>query len=193
MITPATCDIMPCIVTRKIILALGFCAILAGPVSAQDRRGVLYEELAPAKEVLVYVAPPTDPSGKTSLNQELFQKKIGDALKARKSIHFSIVALESEARFKVETEIEGFTFSEKDPVDMLIGIGGTAMDAVKDDHFAAMDAKMSVREVSGSERWSGKIHASITDEKMTEAESRERILDRAAEVFVREAFGKPKR
>lgn len=167
--------------------------MLAGQALAQDPRGALYEELARAKEVKVYVAPPADPSGKTGLDPVLFQKRIEEALKARKSIHFSTVSSEAEAQFKVETEIEGFSFSEKDPVDMLIGVGGTAMDAIKEDHFAAMDIKMTVREVSGSERWSGKIHASVTDERMTEAESRQRILDRAAEMFVREAFGKPKR
>jgi hypothetical protein len=178
---------------RNIILSLGLCAALAGPVLAQDTRGLLYDELSHAKEVKIYVASPADSTGKTNLDVSLFQKKIEEVLSARKSIHFSVVPSESEARFKVETEILGFVFSEKDPVDMLMGVGMATLDAIKNDHFASVDAKMTVKEISGSERWSDKIHASLTDEKMTEAESRVKILNRAAEIFVREAFGKPRR
>ena len=176
-------------IKRALFLPL-FLAVLTLPAQASESNP-LYEQLSRAKEVKVYVAVPTDPSG-TKLDTEAFRKAIEQALRDRKSIHFAPVASESEAILVVDSELKGFGFSLTDPVDMLAGVGMAAMDAAKVEHFASVDAKMTVREPSGAVKWTDTIHASITDPAITETESREKILPRAAEYFVRTAFGKRK-
>ena len=150
----------------------------------------LYEKLSRVKEVAVFIKTPSD-SGASKLDAERFRASLEKALKERKSIHFVPATSESDARVVVEADIKGFMFSETDPVDMLAGVGMAAMDAAKIDHFASVDVHMTVKE-AGSAAWDDTVHASITDETMTETESRDRILDRASEVFVRSAFGKNK-
>ena len=151
--------------------------------------GALYEQLSRAGEVKVVVAQPTD-VGTSQLDLAAFKKSLEAALQKRKSIHFVIAESDAGAKLRVETEVRGFQFSLTDPVDMLIGVGGAALDAAKNEHFASIDAQMTVKDASGAVRWSRLVHASITDEKMSETEARGRILDRAAAVFVKEAFGK---
>jgi len=165
-------------------------SMAAAPVWAAEKNP-LYEQLSRQREVKICVAPPVD-NGATNLDPEVFRKAVEEALKNRKSIHFTVVASEAEAQFVVETGIKGFVFSLTDPVDMLAGVGMAAMDAAKIDHFASIDAEMAVREASGPVRWKDTIHASLTEETMSEAEARERIPARCAEVFVRTAFGKNK-
>ena len=150
----------------------------------------LYQELTHTKDVSVFVEPPTDPS-QTKLDTESFRKQIERALHERKSIHFVPAASGADSRLVVQAEIKGFTFSETDPVDMLVGAAAIALDAAKVEHFASIEADFTVRE-AGRVRWSDRVRATITDEKMTEPESRTRILERAAHVFVTQAFRKKK-
>ena len=139
----------------------------------------------------MFVKAPTD-SGAAKLDAERFKTAAEAALKERKSIHFALAASEAEAKIIVESDVKGFMFSLTDPVDMLAGVGMAAMDAAKADHFASVDVRFTVRDASGKTRYDDVIHASITDEKFTEAEAREQILARVSEVFVRTAFGKKK-
>jgi hypothetical protein len=149
----------------------------------------LYEEFSRVKEVAVYVATPTD-NGATKLDTQAFHKALEDTLKARKSIRFAPVAFEQEAKLVVEADFKGFVFSETDPVDMLVGVGAVAADAAIQDHFASTEVVMTVREPSGKVRWTDTVRASITDHSISEADARVKILERAAELFVRAAFGK---
>ena len=169
-----------------------FCAFLlcsASVVTADTNP--LYEEFSRAKETKVFVKTPED-SGAAKLDGDHFKTAIENALKERKSVHFSIASAEADAQLVVESDVKGFLFSLTDPVDMLAGVGMAAADAAKIDHFAATDIRFTVRDTAGKTRWEEVIHASITDEKFTEAEAREQILGRAADIFVRSAFGKKK-
>lgn len=178
-------------IMKKLLLVISLLvSMTAAPVWAAEKNP-LYEQLSRQKEVRVYVAAPVD-GGATNLDPEAFRKAVEEALKNRKSIRFAPVASEAEAQYVVETNIKGFMFSLTDPVDMLAGVGMAAMDAAKVDHFASVDAEMTVREAKGPVSWKDTIHASITDETMTEEQARERIPARCAELFVRGAFGKNK-
>ncbi len=174
---------------KHILLFSAFCLLFAPLASAEPNP--LYEQLSRAKEVKISVKTPSD-SAASKLDVAGFKKAIEDALKARKSIRFAPVATEAEAQFVVEADIKGFTFSLTDPVDMLAGVGMAAMDAAKVDHFASTDVRFTVKEISGKVRWDDVVHASLTEATMTEEEARVKILDRAATMFMREAFGKNK-
>ena len=174
---------------RLLILSI-FLGLQSVSAPAAQDSNPLYEELSRAGEVKVFVALPTDPSEKTGLDLDQFKKALEEELRGRKSIRFSPVASEAESKLVVETQVAGFQFSEHDPIDMLIGAGAAAMDAAKDEHFASLEADFTVREPDGRMRWKDRVRATITDAAITEAESRERILPRVSQGFVKEAFGK---
>ena len=174
---------------KNLLLFCSFLTFFASVAAAEPNP--LYEEFSRSKEVKVFVKFPVD-SGASKLDAERFKTAIENGLKGRKSIHFTAVSSEGDAQLVIESDIKGFMFSLTDPVDMLAGVGMAAMDAAKIDHFASVDARFTVREASGKTRWDDVVHASITDEKFTEIEAREQILDRMADVFVRSAFGKKK-
>ena len=174
---------------KQTLLFCSFLALSASVVSAEPNS--LYEELSRAKEVKVFVKAATD-SGAAKLDAERFKTATENALKERKSIHFAPAASEAEAKIVVEADVKGFMFSLTDPMDVLAGVGMAAMDAAKIDHFASVDVHYTVRDASGKVRYDDVVHASLTDEKFTEAEARERILARVSEIFVRSAFGKKK-
>ncbi len=174
---------------KNLLLLCSFFAFFASAAAAEPNP--LYEEFSRVKEVKVFVMFPAD-SGVSKLDAQRFKTAVESALKGRKSIHFNVVSSEAEARLVIDSDIKGFLFSLTDPVDMLVGVGMAAMDAAKADHFASADIRFVIREASGKIRWEEVVHASITDEKFTESEAREQILDRTADVFVRSAFGKKK-
>jgi hypothetical protein len=179
---------MPGIMKKQALLLSAFLALSASFAAAEPNP--LYEELSRAKEVKVAVKLPTD-SGATNLNFESFKKAVETALQERKSIHFTTVMSEAEAKLVVETDMKGFTFSLTDPLDMLAGAAMAAMDAAKVEHFASAEVRFIVRE-GEKVRYDQILRASITDPAFTEEEARERILERAAEQFVQKAFGKKK-
>ena len=174
---------------KKLLLFCSFFAFFASTAAAEPNP--LYEELSRGKEIKVFVKFPGD-SGASKLDAQRFKAAVEKALMARKSIRFNVVSTESEARLVIDSDIKGFLFSLTDPLDMLVGVVMAAMDAAKVDHFASAEIRFIVREASGKTRWEEVVHASLTDEKFTEIEAREKILDRAADVFIRSAFGKKK-
>ncbi len=180
---------MPGIMKKPALLLAVFLAFSASLASADPNP--LYEELSRAKDVKIFVKTPVD-SGATLLDKEGFKKAVEEALKARKSIRFQPVATEAEAKFVIEIDLKGFGFSLTDPVDMLVGVGMAVVDAAKIAHFASSDVQFTVKDRAGKTRWDGIVHASITDEKMTEEESRQKMPARSAEMFMRAAFGKRK-
>ena len=85
-------------------------------------------------------ASPTDISEKKALEPAVLKQAVEKALQGRKSIHFSVVPTEAEAELTIDTEVNGFTFSETDPVDMLVGVGAAALDAATIDLRATIHA-----------------------------------------------------
>jgi hypothetical protein len=168
--------------------------LFTGPGPAFAQADSLYETLTRRSEVKVFVWPPSDVSEKKGLDPAVLKEALEKSFSGRKSIHFRTVASASEAELALETQINGFLFSETDPVDMLIGVGAAALDAATQDHFASAEALFTVRDLkSGAVLWKDKVNASVTDHTMTEAESRQKVVDRLAEMLMRTAFGKKKK
>ena len=167
--------------------------LLGSAALASAETPSLYESLSRKSEVKITVATTTDISEKKELDPAVLKDAIEKALTARKSIHFKVVPADA-AELAIDTEVKGFHFSETDPVDMLVGVGGTAMDAATIDHFAASEATFTVRDVkAGTTLWKDTLRASVTHHTMTEAESRQKVSERLAEMLMRAAFGKKKK
>jgi hypothetical protein len=104
-----------------------------------------------------------------------------------------VVPSEAEADLALDVEVQGFVFSETDPVDMLAGPAMIAMDAATIDHFAAADALFTLRDVRQPKvLWRQKLHGSVTDHTMTVGESKKKVSDKLGQMLMREAFGRKK-
>lgn len=153
----------------------------------------LYDSLRRRFEIAVFVQTPTDGSGKAALDPALLKPALEKAFRERKSLHFKVVSTEAEADLTVDTQIEGFLFSETDPVDMLVGVGAAAMDAAVQDHFASVEATFIICDVKTKQiLWKDKLGASVTDHTMTEVESKDKISEKLGVMLMRAAFGKKK-
>jgi hypothetical protein len=143
--------------------------------------------------VKIYVQEPADATVDRELSMAGLKRALESALAARRSIRFEPVADEAAAEMAVAVEIREFLYAEHDPVDKLIGLGGTAWDAMHDERYARLSGTFTVSEAgTGRVLWSENLKATVTDARMTREESRTRILARAAEVFIREAYGRKK-
>ncbi len=172
------------------IIAIFACVSLSWAGTADS----LYEKYSRAAEVKVFVVQPKEVAISGKIDTAVLKKALEKALSERKSIHFEITQNAAEAALSIEADLQGYYFSEHDPVDMLVGVGMAAMDAAKQDHFVRLEADYRVLDAKGGQvLWKDRLIASITDEKMTEDEAKVMILDRAADVFVRSAFGKKKK
>jgi hypothetical protein len=171
-----------------VVFSLGLVGTLGTGLAADS----LYDEMSRRKEVPIFVAMPTD-AGATKLDMALLKTKIEETLRNRKSIHFLPVEDASKALLTVDVQTDGYVFSLEDPIDMLVGAGAVAMDAAKKDPYGSMEATFTVMSAGGEVRFKDKLRGSVTEEKMTEAESPGKVFEKISEVFVRNAFGKKKK
>lgn len=147
-----------------------------------------------AKPVAVAVTDPVNRTGDDAVSPAALRTALEERLSARREPRFSVVADASTAEITVSAEIVEFVFTEHDPVDKIIGLAGAAYDAATVEHYARLTAVYTVRDAkSGRTLWTDKLKATVTDKTMSREESRPRVMARAAEIFVREAFGKKRK
>ncbi len=153
----------------------------------------LYEKLSRQSQVKVYVATPTDVSEKKALEPAALKAALEKAFTERKSIHFKVVPAAEEAEYVLDTEVKGFTFSESDPVDMLMGAAAIALDTATIDHYGTTETTFTLKDAkAGRTVWTDTLRASVTDHTMTEAESHVKVSEKLGEMLMRTAFGKKK-
>jgi hypothetical protein len=174
----------------KKLMSVALTAVLLS-VAAPAFSANLYETYSRKGHVKIFVEKPTDKTEKKKVNVESLKSAIEKALKERQSVRFDILRSTDEAELVVETEITEFYWTDHDPVDMIMGLGGTAMDVAKVECYARLTANYKVKDgKSGSTLWSDKLKATLTKGGMSEAQSLELIGDDAAKVLMKEAFGK---
>jgi hypothetical protein len=143
--------------------------------------------------VAVAVLEPVNHSQDEAFSTADFKKALEEKLAARRTPRFA-VGDPSAAEITLETEVTESMFTEHDPVDKLSGIGGTAYDAATVEHYARLTAVFTVKDAkSGRVLWTDKLKGTVTDKTMSRDESRPKVAARAAEIFIREAFGKKRK
>ena len=168
--------------------------VLLAAVQAQAEQASLYEKFSRAKETTVSVSLPTDASTDKKIDVQVLKTEIEKALEARKSVRLKPVADASQAQIVVDAEVNGFQYRDEDPVDMIMGAGPIAMDAIKKEHFVTTEVTFTVKDrAAGTVLWKDKLRGSVTDAAMSEAESPAKVSERISEIFVREAFGRKKK
>lgn len=179
--------------TNTLVKKISFVALIAGfvfcaPVLALQ--GSLYDKYN-GKAVKVFVAIPVNQSSETALDMARLKSVIEEALRNRKSIKFEIVEEESAADLKVDINVTGFLWTDHDPIDMIVGIGGTAMDAAVIEDYVNLETVVSVTDMHSSEMVvSEKMTSSVTKKAMPRKDSCILVEKDFAENFVQTIFGK---
>jgi hypothetical protein len=154
----------------------------------------LYEAFSRRGTIKVHVETPKDSTGKDIVLTDDLKKKIEAALEARKSLRFAIEPSAASADVVVSVDVAELMWTDHDPVDMLVGIGATAMDAAVRENYARMLADIAVKDArSGATLWKDRVRATLTSKTMTEEQSRTMINDDLAKVFIKEAFARKRR
>ncbi len=163
------------------------------PQTAFGAAASLYD-LFDGKAVKVYLAEVQDSTPDHKLNVSDVKPTLSKALANRKSIRFEIVEGKEQADLLIETEIRSFYWTDHDPVDMLMGIGGTAADAAIREDYARVEADFTVTDLRKNRvLWKDRVMATITKKPMSEAESIPLVTEDLAKVFIRECFGKKRK
>lgn len=168
-----------------IVISLTF--VLCARVSFA-RQENLYAQLSRMPIVRVYIQQIADSSQEKSVNpQELFNE-LKEALEKRKSINFAVVNSADEADIVIEVDIKEYVWSEKDPVDNLLGSAAIALDAMRIENYARLTALFTVKDKGGSKIWKKLLRGSATKKEMPEQESYSLVIEKVVKVFIRECF-----
>ncbi len=172
----------------KTALFLMFSILLTVPAFAESEN--LFQKYD-GKSVKVYIAPAKDSTSGHDIDPASLKTKIEEALKARKSIRFQIVDSAEAADLSIDTNLIGYVWSDHDPIDMLVGVGGTAADAAIVEDYASAEADITVTDVrSNRPVWVSRVRASVTKKPMSRAESVPLVSDQMAKTFIKECFSK---
>ncbi len=143
------------------------------------------------KPVKVYVAPAEDSTSTHDIDTAVLKTKLEEALKGRKSIRFQIVENAADADLTIESQVVGYVWTDHDPVDMLVGIGGAAADAALVEDFASTEVDMKVTDTKSKiVVWRDRIRASVTKKQMSRPDSVPLVSDQLAKTFIKECFSK---
>jgi len=143
------------------------------------------------KTVKVFVMDVKSSAQAYDIDPALVKTRIEAVLKERKSIKFQVVPAAQEADITVETQIVGFSWSDHDPVDRLMGIGAAAMDAAVVEDYASMEADVTVSDArSKKPLWQKRLFATITKKPMSKTESVPLVTENFVKVFIKDCFSK---
>ncbi|MBN1872328.1 MAG: hypothetical protein JW800_07125 [Candidatus Omnitrophica bacterium] len=141
----------------------------------------------------IYINDIINSTGNENIDLAAFKMNIEDAFLERVNQQFEIAQSPEEADVVMDIEITEYLFTEEDPVDNLIGIGGVAMDAAKQENYARMIAVFKLTDTKTSDvLWQDTLKATITDDEMVEPDSYDLINDRIVKVLMRNLFSRQK-
>lgn len=154
----------------------------------------LEESLFPrysGKTVKVFITDVKDSTPGHELDLALVKSKLEAALKERKSITFRPVSSADEADLTIGIELVSFSWTDHDPIDMIVGIGGTAMDAAVVEDYASMQADVTVHDDrSKKPLWQKRMFATVTKKPMSKTDSVPLVTDSFVKAFIKDCFSK---
>lgn len=173
----------------RTVIAAAFLLLAAAPVMAQSES--LYDGLYRKAEVKIYVAPPVDSTPEKKPDEAGLKTELEKAFTGRASIKFKVVPAKEEADLILETDITEYFWTDHDPVDMVVGLGGLAYDTATVENYVRVQVNTKILEgKTGREIWSKSVIATITDKTMTPETAVGLINSDFAKVLLKEAFSK---
>ncbi len=143
------------------------------------------------KTLKTYLADPIDQSKGHEMEPSVLKSSIQKALEGRKSVRFTIVETPEEADIRIDTTIQGFFWTNSDPIDVLIGAAAIAIDTAVVEDYASLQALVTITDMKTSRvLWQDQMNASVTKKPMSQVESLPLVSDDFAKGFVIKSFGK---
>jgi hypothetical protein len=178
----------------KIFCCLFLTAVFSfSTLSAQGASSTLYSQFS-GKNVRIHLAEIKDSTTDHKVSISEVSARLTEALVNRKSIRFQVVGTPGEADLVVQVDLKGFFWSNHDPVDMIAGLGATAMDVAIVEDYAKLEADFIVTDAkTGETLWQDRVIATVTKKPMSESESLPLITQDLAKVFIKQCFGKKRR
>ncbi|MBF0215507.1 MAG: hypothetical protein HQL30_00785 [Candidatus Omnitrophica bacterium] len=151
----------------------------------------LYERFSAMKEVKVFVSDITDSTQNKKTDLAALKKELENAFVTRRSLKFRVVNAREEADIAIGMNVTEFYWTSDDPIDMVMGVGGVVMDAMKKENYGRIQTIISVTDVKKNrEIWNSQEKATITDKQMTEQDSVKLLNERIVKIFIRDCFSK---
>jgi len=141
----------------------------------------------------IFVNDIKNSTGNEEVDLILLKESVENAFLERVSQDFEVAVTSETADVTIDMNITEYLWTEDDPVDNLLGIGGVAIDAAKQENYARMIAEFKFTDVkSGEVLWEDTLKATITDDEMSEGDSYGMINDRIVKVLTRNLFSRHK-
>ncbi len=176
-----------------ILTVLMLMAVLASSTTVIARKAKsLYGFAMSKKEVNIYIGKFRGSDKAKEIDAKKLIEAIESRLKKRKTITFNIVKDLKDADLSVRGGILRYIYREKDPIDIFIPLG-LIIDLFTDKNYARLEFEVEVLDTKKKKIvWDRYLKATITQFDLSKEKSIPLIIDRAAYVFIKECFGKPK-
>ncbi len=143
------------------------------------------------RPVKIFIGDVKDSTKEHELDLAMIKSRIAAGLEGRKSVKFQVVPTVQEADISLDTQVTGYLWTDHDPIDMLVGIGATALDAAKIEDYAAMEADVTVTDVKSDKPiWKKHMFATVTKKPMSKAQSVPLVTDNFVKAFIKDCFSK---
>ena len=143
--------------------------------------------------IAVWVASVTNGAGKAEVNADDFKKSLEDAIVKRgggKS--FLLCSTPEASSVQISAVIEGYEYSEKDPITTFGSPSGMLLDAMTTENYVAMKARFTVTDTkTGKTLWNDAV-TSFIKKMMTQKDSVPLIYNKLSRTFLWKCFGRPK-
>ena len=139
----------------------------------------------------VYFSPIENLSNNPKADISSLTQELKEAFKKRESIKFNIVGSEDDSDIIIAGDLVTFYWSDKDPIDLIVGVYAIAYDLLTTESYAFQEVIFSVTDTKKNKLlWNKKLKIDLTKKGMTEDESIPLINQKTASTFMRDCFSK---
>jgi len=176
---------------KKYIVIL-IVTLLLVPSLALAKSQNLYDFVSHKSVVNVKVDSLTVESGYSEIKSQEITNIFKKALELRRSVNFNIVKSDQEADLIIKGNVKSFYYTANDPIDVFVPVALVA-DLLVNKGYARLKFDISVFSTEKNKIvWGKKLKATLSEVGMTADDSVNLIMERAAKIFIRKCFGKPK-
>lgn len=177
-------------ILNTIIVALTLVLVISSHGFCKDKTN-LYNLFRKKAVTKVYIPPIENLSDNNKADADALAKELKDALSNRKSIVFEIVDRKEDSDIAISCNLVTFFWSDKDPVDLLLGTYAIAYDMLTTESYAFQEVVFTVIDTKKAKiLWSEKLKIDYTKKGMTEDESIPLINKKTVKTFIRDCFSK---
>ena len=154
----------------------------------------LWKYVAEGQPVSVCFGSVRNTQDNSPLTPDLLVQTFSAYMRQRNTETFQVVETAAEADLVMDITVLEYTYSDKDPVDQLVGgATGLVLDAAVTQAYVAAKIQYTVTDPRKNRAvWKKTLPNSVTAGGMTAEDAPEKVARQAAKNFIFQCFGKPK-